>query len=133
MKSIVLPAAALLLAMPAPATAAAAYHCRADDTAPGASGAAYRLVPDRSGGSMGNPAQRGAFELRDAHTGQLLTRCPQGFRGGRLVCPARSPAGAAERFTLDRGSGRYTRVRAGGAPERGRCTPARGRAVGRGR
>jgi hypothetical protein len=85
---------------------------------PGASGPGYRLERDGSGGSMGNPAQRSAYQLLDARSGRVVMRCPAGIRGGRIVCTDATLGPPSARFILDLGSGRYelSRTAAGPAP-----------------
>ncbi|MDZ7829682.1 MAG: hypothetical protein U5K33_09430 [Halofilum sp. (in: g-proteobacteria)] len=97
----------------------AGYLC----TVAGAIDPGYRLVRDRSGGSMGNPAQRSAYQLLDARSGQVVMRCPADVRGTRIVCTDATLGPPRARFVLDRASGRFawSRIASDPAPE----TPGR--------
>lgn len=126
MKTAIASVAALLAALSGSPVAGSVYQCEVDGVPSAATAGAYRLLPDASGGSMGNPAQRSAFELRDARTGATIARCPRGFRDGRLVCSSGTPGATADRFVLERATGGYSLRRTGAPVERGRCRPGRG-------
>jgi len=95
---------------------AGGYVC----TATGAADPDHWLVRDRSGGSMGNPAQRSACQLPDAGSGQVVMCCPAGIRGERIVCTDATLGAPSARFVLDPASGRFASARIAAEPAPGR-------------
>ena len=87
---------------------------------------AYRVVPNDSGGSMGNAIQRSEYVLLEAASRRPLLRCRLDYEAGRLDCAAPISGGIDARFTYDRASGRYQlhRSDSGEDPvEEGSCRP----------